>query len=106
LSAESDVLPKELPEVAHQAWLAYLAMRDSKHEHFGFLESLDSKYKHGGVRTLAERARLDTLLTEHDSCVAEFATKIKALGATDVDARNTLLRLMTEIEEASSDVAQ
>lgn len=81
-------------------------MRDSKHEHFNFLESLDRKYKHGGTRTLAERARLDTLLTEHDRCVTEFATEIKALGATDVDARNTLLQLMTDIEEAANEATQ
>jgi len=106
LTRGADVAPNELPDIAHPAWLAYLAMRNSKQAHFGFLETLDQKVQQGGVRTLAERARLDTLLAEHDRCVAEFAPEIKALGAQDADARNTLLRLMTAIEEAANEVAQ
>ena len=77
-------------------------MLQSKQAHFGFLESLDFKYQHGGIRTLAERARLETLLSEHDECVREFANAIKELGSNDADARDTLLKLMTDL----GDVAQ
>ena len=94
--------PEDLPEIAYPAWAAYRSMLQSKQAHFGFLESLDLKYQHGGIRTLAERARLETLLSEHDECVREFATAIKALGSNDADARDTLLKLMTDL----SDVAQ
>ena len=77
-------------------------MLQSKQAHFGYLESLDFKYRHGGIRTLAERARLETLLSEHDDCVRKFADAIKELGSNDADTRDTLLQLMTEL----SDVAQ
>lgn len=76
-------------------------MLQSKQAHYGFLESLDTKYKHGGTRSLAERARLETLLAEHDTCVTEFSQAIKALGAADLKARDILLRLMSDIAEAA-----
>ena len=77
-------------------------MLNSKQAHYGFLESLDVKYKQGGIRTLAERARLETLLAEHDVCVSEFARAIKALGTADVEARDILLRYMTDLGEATN----
>ena len=76
-------------------------MLHSKQAHYGFLESLDKKYQHGGTRSLSERARLATLLAEHDTCVAEFSQAIKALSATDLKARDILLRLMTEVAEVT-----
>ncbi len=98
---DADQPPRELPPAAHAAWLAYAAMLQSKQAHYGFLEHLDAKYQHGGTRSLAERARLATLLAQHDRCVAEFSQAIKALGATDVKARDMLLRLMGEIAETT-----
>ena len=81
-------------------------MLASKTAHFGYLESLDLKYRHGGVRSLAERARLETLLTAHDKCVAEFASQIKALGAIDQRARDLLLGLMTEAGDTGKNARQ
>lgn len=77
-------------------------MLQSKQAHYGFLESLDVKYKHGGIRSLAERARLETLLAVHDACVTEFSQAIKALSAVDVEARDTLLRLMSDFAETTN----
>ena len=99
-------MPEGLPALAHATWRAYLAMRDSKQAHFDFLETLEQKYQHGGIRTLAEKARLDTLLADHNRTVAEFAGEIKSLGASDLAARDKLLGLMTAIEEAANKVAQ
>lgn len=72
-------------------------MLDSKQSHYGYLESLEAKYQHGGSRTLSESARLANLLGDHDRRVAEFSAAIKALGAADRPARDVLIRLMTEI---------
>jgi hypothetical protein len=80
-------------------------MLASKQTHYGFLESLDVKYRHGGIHTLAERARLETLLAAHDRCVKDFATAIKALAATDIEARDSLVGLMTDIGGAANGTA-
>ena len=92
-------LPAELPLAARDAWLAYRSMLDSKQAHYGYLESLDRKYRLGGMRTFAERARLETLLAAHDLCVKKFACEIKSLAAADIRARDVLLGLMSEIGE-------
>jgi len=113
LSAEDNVgadrakanAPLELPIVAHGAWWAYLAMLDSKQAHYGCLERLDFKYRHGGTRTLAEGAQLETLLAAHDRCVREFASAIKALGAAEPAARDVLITLMSEIVQVDKGAA-
>jgi len=94
--------PIELPAAACPARQAYAAMVESKEAHYGFLEHLDIKYKNGGVRSLAERARLETLLAEHDICVAKFSEAVKVLGATDVEARDILVRFMSQLAETEN----
>jgi hypothetical protein len=79
-------------------------MLDSKRAHYAYLEALDLKYQHGGVRTLAERARLETLLATHDLCVATFARLVKELAATNITARDRLLEVMREVGEADTTV--
>jgi hypothetical protein len=100
-----DAPPRELPATAYPAWAAYNAMLQSKQAHYGYLESLDIKYQHGGIRTLAERARLETLLATHDECVREFAQAIKALANADVEARDILLKLMTDLSEVAQNLS-
>jgi len=77
-------------------------MLDSKRAHYAYLEALDLKYRNGGIRTLAELARLETLLATHDLCVARFARLIKELAATNTAARNRLLEIMREVGEVDT----
>ena len=88
--------------MACDAWLAYQSMTASKQAHYGYLANLDLKYRHGGARTLAERARLETLLAAHDQCVKKFATEIKALASADILARDVLLGLISKIGEGAA----
>ncbi|MGR9089606.1 MAG: hypothetical protein ACU85U_03380 [Gammaproteobacteria bacterium] len=78
-------------------------MLDSKSAHFGFLESLAEKYRHGGQRTLAEQARLANLLDEHDRQVTAFTAAMKQLSADAPEARDALLDLLKD--SASGDAA-
>jgi len=64
----------------------------SKAAHFDFLTNLDRKYQHGGRRTLAEIARLDTLLAAHTIAVRQFREAVAALTAEDRPARDALVR--------------
>lgn len=81
----------DLPQAALPAWAAYQRMVASKAEHFDFLTSLDRKYQHGGRRTLAEIARLETLLSAHTVAVRQFRERVSALAAADRAARDALL---------------
>ena len=80
-------------------------MLATKQTHYGLLESLDTKYRDGGIRMLAERERLEVLLAAHDRCVADFAAENKALAVADVEARDILLGLMADIGDPSSSTA-
>ena len=88
--------PESLPPAAADAWRAYRRMLDSKSAHFGFLETLAEKYRHGGQRSLAEQARLATLLDEHDRRVKDFAAAMKRVATDAPQARETLIGLMKE----------
>jgi hypothetical protein len=88
-----------LPQVALPAWEAYQRMVVSKAEHFDFLTGLDRKYQHGGRRSLAEIARLDTLLTAHTAAVRQFRESVAALTAADRAARDALL---SHIQQANT----
>lgn len=77
-------------------------MLESKSAHFGFLESLAEKYRHGGQRTLAEQARLANLLDEHDRQVAGFTSAMKQLAADAPQARDALLELLKESASADA----
>lgn len=92
-----------LPPAAADAWRAYRSMLDSKSAHFGFLESLVEKYRHGGQRTLAEQARLANLLDEHDRRVTNFTAAMKQLATDAPQAREALIELLKE--SASGDAA-
>lgn len=72
-------------------------MAASKDAHFEFLEGLERKYEAGGVRTLAERARLDQLLAEHSRCVAAFRAAMIDLAQRDIPARTRLVRFLAEL---------
>ena len=85
----------DLPEAAWPSWDAFKAMEQSKRRYFSYLEELEHKYEDGGARTLAEQARLDGLLREHDRQVAEFGRAVKALGAEDPDAQKAFIAHMT-----------
>ena len=73
-------------------------MLESKRVHYGFLESLEKKYETGGTRSLAEQARLETLLNAHDECVKRFAVAIRDLGASDSTARDRLVELVSNLD--------
>lgn len=96
MTGERQPAPDSLPPAAADAWRAYRRMLDSKSAHFGFLESLDDKYRYGGQRTLAEQARLANLLSEHDLKVKEFTAAMKRLAADAPAAREALLELLKE----------
>lgn len=86
-----------LPPTARAAWDAYVAMNESKQEHFGFLEELERKYERGGYRTLAEETRLRDLLAAHDRRVREFRSVMNALRTRDPQAHSALLRQLTAL---------
>lgn len=90
----------DLPESARPAWRAYCAMLASKDAHFAFLGSLDEKYREGGRRSLAEIARLEQLLDEHDRCVRAFTEAMRALKAADEVAHGLLVRAIGELNQS------
>ena len=83
---------ESLPEAAHPAWDAYLAMEQSKQAHFNFLGELEAKYEQGGYRTGAETLRLENLLSDHDDRVQTFRRLIKRLQTSDLVAYQALLQ--------------
>ena len=86
----------ELPAAAAEAWLCYVAMTDSKSAHYEYLESLEVKYQNGGIRSLAETARLENLLADHNQCVNAFVAAQKSLATTDVEAHRQFVRFLSE----------
>ena len=94
--------PRDLPESAAAAWLAYVNMQDSKTAHFEYLESLESKYAHGGRRTLAEEAHLAGLLETHHDCVQTFSVATKTLASSDPAAHAQFVALMTHTANTPS----
>jgi len=83
----------DLSEAAKIAYRAFLDMSDSKAAHFNCLEAIDSKYKAGGVPSIAEKLELEKLLARHDKNVMAFKTAMAAV--TDSDEKNTLVKLMS-----------
>lgn len=90
----------DLPEAAGAAWRAYCAMLSSKDAHFGYMETLNAKYERGGNRTLAEGARLQQLLAEHDRCVTAFTAEMRALKTTDAAAHGQLVTAIGELNRS------
>lgn len=83
--------PDDLPGLAQPAWEAYHAMVETKTRHFDFLSALDRKYAHGGRRSLAEIAHLDTLLAAHTAAVRDFGRTMAELARQNVTARDALV---------------
>ena len=83
------------------AWRAYEAMLKTKHAHFSFLETLETKYRDGGRRTLAEGRRLEQLLAEHDTKVRAFRRAVAGLQQEDLSAHHALL---LHIRRANADL--
>ncbi len=88
-------MSSSLPDSALAAWHAYLDMNQSKDRHFAYLEELEGKYKSGGSRSLAESARLERLLREHDGRVQEFRRLTKDLQLRDLQAHQALIQHIT-----------
>ena len=93
-------LAVNLPDAAQPAWRAYCAMLASKDAHFGFLDHLNRKVNEGGQRTLAEAARLQQLLAEHNICVKEFASTVKALANSEPAAHAALVAALASLNQA------
>jgi len=91
--------PGELPAAARPAWAAYQAMALSKHRHFEWLQALQEKRDGGATPSLAEQARLDELLAEHDSRVQAFAEAMKALAEADPEASRALTQHLSTVNE-------
>ena len=51
-------MEQTLPKKALPVWDIYRAMEESKGKHFSYLEELETKYRHGGTRTVAENIYL------------------------------------------------
>ena len=75
-------------------------MLASKDAHFGFLDLLNRKVNEGGQRTLAEAARLQQLLAEHNTCVKDFATTVKGLATSDPPAHGALVAALARLNQA------
>lgn len=93
----TDPIDDALPPAARPAWEAYQRMLASKTAHFDFLSGLDRKTQAGGQRTLAEIARLETLLNAHTAAVRTFRECIVTLAATDPAAREALLARLHQV---------
>jgi len=78
-------------------------MCESKSSHYEFLEHIEIKYQYGGRPSLAERARLGTLLAAHDACVRAFADAVKSLSAANALAHAELVRLLAETRDLEDD---
>lgn len=71
-------------------------MQASKQAHFEYLAELEAKVQGGTRRTLAENARLDWLLSQHNICVAAFTKARKQLAVKDAGAYQILVELLSE----------
>ena len=90
-----------LPDAALPAWRAYEAMLETKDAHFSFLQELETRYRYGGRRTLAEGRRLEQLLAEHDAQVRAFRRSVAALQREELAAHHALL---VHIRRANADL--
>lgn len=88
-------MEQTLPKKALPVWEIYCAMEESKRKHFSYLEELETKYKHGGTRSLAENLYLEGLLKQHGRQVAKFREAIKQLQRDDSDAHQALIEHIT-----------
>jgi hypothetical protein len=75
------------------AYQAFLDMSRSKTTHINGLESIETKYKPGGVPSIAENLEMEKLLANHDKNVLAFKTAMAAV--TDSDEKQTLIELMS-----------
>ena len=88
--------PDKLPATAHEAWQAYLAMRDSKAAYFTLLTAIDQRSRGGGEpTTIAESLLLEKLLGAHSMSVQRFGTAMAAV--TDPAAREALIRAISAL---------
>lgn len=83
----------ELSEEAKIAYQAFLDMSNSKTAHFNCLETIETKYKSGGVLSITENLELEKLLANHDKNVLAFKTAMVAV--TDSDEKQILYQLMS-----------
>lgn len=88
-------MEQTLPKKALPVWNIYRAMEECKRKHFGYLEELETKYRHGGSRTVAENIYLEGLLKQHGRQVAKFREAIKQLRHDDADAHQALIEHIT-----------
>ncbi len=100
MTETNTALAINLPDAAQPAWRAYCAMLASKDAHFGFLDQLNRKVNDGGQRTLAEAARLQQLLAEHNICVKDFASTVKALASGDPPAHAAFVAALASLNQA------
>ena len=68
-------------------------MSNSKAAHFGCLEVIETRYKSGGVPSIAENLELEKLLANHDKNVLAFKTAMDAV--TDSDEKLILIQLIS-----------
>ena len=83
----------DLSEEAKIAYQAFLDMSNSKAAHFSCLEVIETKYKSGGVPSIAENLELKKLLANHDKNVLAFKTAMDAVA--DRDEKIILLQLIS-----------
>ena len=81
-----------LPQVAQAAWDAYLAMAQTKQQHFDYLQQLETKYQPYGQPSTAEQTHLQTLLQAHDAQVGVFRSALARLRIDDSKAYAELLK--------------
>ncbi len=96
-------MEQTLPKKALPVWDIYRAMEESKRKHFSYLEELETKYRHGGTRTVAENIYLEGLLKQHGRQVAKFRKAIKQLQYDDADAHQALIEHITMLNAQHND---
>ena len=90
-------LPGDLPAEALPAFQAYRAMEASKARHFQHLERMQQTVAAGGRAGLAEKAMLDSLLSEHDACVKAFSESFRRLAADNPGASQVLMSCLSTL---------
>ena len=78
---------------AKKAYQSFLDMSNSKTKHFSCLEAIETKYKSGGVPSIAENLELKKLLANHDKNVLAFKTAMDAV--TDSGEKQALIELFS-----------
>lgn len=77
------VAEKELSANAKIAWDCYLNMSTTKQTYYGFMQSLENKYKESGSPSHEENQKLQDMLHAHSERVDQFNQAMQAISSPE-----------------------